>query len=187
MKDPIEAIARASRVRHRRVLLRGRWWKSDCGPLIAYQKEGHSPVALLSDGSAGYQIVDPETRRSTPVNDETAQALEPEAVMLYPSLPDEVKKPWQLLRFALRGRSSDAIFIVGLSLIMTLTGMLIPISMALVMDQAIPESDRRLLTELGLALVASSIGAGLFGFSRGLVTIRAAIALDAAAESALSG
>jgi ATP-binding cassette subfamily C protein len=68
---------------------------------------------------------------------------------------------------------------------MTLIGMLTPLSMAMVMDRAIPDSNRRLLMELGLALVAASLGVGLFGLSRGLVTIRAAIAVDATTESSI--
>ncbi len=66
VKDPLEAITRASRVRHRRVLLRGAWWKSDCGPLVGYLKEKHSPVALLRARGSGYEIVDPETRQKVP-------------------------------------------------------------------------------------------------------------------------
>lgn len=185
MKDPLEAITRASRVRQRRVLLREYWWKSDCGPLVGYLNEKRSPVALLRVRGSGYEIVNPETRQRVPVNDQTVPLLAPQAVMIYPSLPDEVKKPWQLVRFSLRGRSRDVLFVIGLSLITTLIGMLTPLAMSMVMDQAIPDSNQRLLTELGLALVAASLGAGLFGLSRGLVSIRTAIALDARTESSL--
>src|SRR5436305_878569 len=72
VKDPLEAIARASRVRHRKVLLRGLWWKTDCGPLVGYLKENHSPVALLNGHGSGYQMLDPETQQKVPVNDQTA-------------------------------------------------------------------------------------------------------------------
>src|SRR5262245_18184517 len=63
IRDPIEAIARASRVQHRRVLLREAWWKSDCGPLVGYLKETESPVALLSPRAGGCEIVDPPTHQ----------------------------------------------------------------------------------------------------------------------------
>ena len=184
-KDPLEAITRASRVRHRRVLLRGAWWKSDCGPLVGYLKEKHSPVALLVADGSGYEMVDPETRQKVRVDDRTADLLAPEAVMIYPRLPDEVKKPWQLLRFSLRGRTADVLFVIGLSVLITLIGMLTPMAMATVMDKAIPDSNERLLMELGLALVAASFGVGLLGLSRGLVAIRASIAVDATTESSV--
>jgi len=53
------------------------------------------------------------------------------------------------------------------------------------MDKAIPDSNQRLLAELGLALVAASIGMGLFELASGLVTIRAAVGVDATTESTL--
>jgi ATP-binding cassette subfamily C protein len=184
-KDSLEAIARASHIRHRKVLLRRLWWKTDCGPLVGFLKEKHSPVALLNSRGVGYQIVDPETGRRIPVDEHSAPLLAPEAVMLYPNLPGDVRRPWRLLRFSLRGRSNDIIFVIGLSLAITLIGMLTPMAVAMVMDQAIPDSDRGLLMELGLILVTASLGSGLFGLSRGLLTIRTSIAVDTTAEAAL--
>ncbi|NJL41737.1 MAG: hypothetical protein HC899_37460 [Leptolyngbyaceae cyanobacterium SM1_4_3] len=35
-QDPIEAIARASRVRMRRLQLVDDWWKKGCGPLLGF-------------------------------------------------------------------------------------------------------------------------------------------------------
>jgi ATP-binding cassette subfamily C protein len=185
VRDPLEAITRASRVRQRRVLLRGAWWKSDCGPLVGYLREKHSPVALLYVRGSRYEMLVPETRQKIEIDDRTAQLLEPEAVMIYPSLPDAVKKPWQLARFSLRRRYVDILFIIGLSLTATLIGMLTPQAMAMVMDKAIPDSNQRLLLELGLALVAASIGMGLFELSYGLIAIRTAIGVDATTESTL--
>jgi NHLM bacteriocin system ABC transporter ATP-binding protein len=185
LKDPLEAIARASGVRYRRVLLRGRWWRADCGPLIGYLRETQSPVALLKSGASGYEIVNPQTRQRLPVNEDTARELSPQAVVFYPTLTDRVEKPWQLLFLSLRGRSKDILFIVGLSLVISCVGMLTPMAMAIVINQAIPDSNQRLLTELGFVLIAASLGAGLFGLSQGVVAIRSAIALDATAESAI--
>ena len=45
IKEPLEAIARSSRLRLRQVLLRDKWWTTDCGALVAYTAE--KPVALL--------------------------------------------------------------------------------------------------------------------------------------------
>ncbi|HEY9768933.1 MAG TPA: hypothetical protein V6C71_10625 [Coleofasciculaceae cyanobacterium] len=47
IKEPLEAIARASRLRMRQVLLEDEWWQQDCGPLVAYTKSDRLPVALL--------------------------------------------------------------------------------------------------------------------------------------------
>lgn len=58
-KEPLEAIARASQLRLRRVLLRGQWWQKDSGPLIAYTQESHQPVALLPVRGNRYELFNP--------------------------------------------------------------------------------------------------------------------------------
>lgn len=183
--DPLDAIARASRLRHRRVLLRGEWWRADCGPLVGYLAEDHRPVALLRESRQAYRIVDPETRSATPVNAETAALLAPEATMFYHRLPDSLVNPLQLVAFALRGRYGDLAWIISLAVAATLVGMLMPLATALVMDSAIPNADRRLLGELGLALLAAALGTAIFELAQGFVTIRMAIASDAKAQSAV--
>ncbi|MBD95910.1 MAG: NHLP bacteriocin export ABC transporter permease/ATPase subunit [Acidobacteria bacterium] len=185
VKNPLDGIARASQLRHRRVLLRGEWWSDDCGPLVGYLEDGHRPVALLPGKRPGYEIVDPETLHRTPVTGETVQRLAPEAVMLYRPLPAGRLKPWQLVGFSLRGRGPDIAFLLGLSLIVTLIGMLTPMATALVMDTAIPDSDRRLLLELGLGLAAASFGVGLLSLAQSIVAIRLSTAADSATQTAV--
>ncbi|MGF1513699.1 MAG: NHLP bacteriocin export ABC transporter permease/ATPase subunit [Elainellaceae cyanobacterium] len=60
LKEPLEAIARASQLRLRRVLLRAGWWRRDGDPILAY-RAGHRPVALLPtrQGRARYEMLDP--------------------------------------------------------------------------------------------------------------------------------
>jgi hypothetical protein len=58
VNNPLEAIARASRLRLRRVLLRDRWWQTDGGPIVAYTRDQH-PVALLPMSGDRYRIYDP--------------------------------------------------------------------------------------------------------------------------------
>src|SRR5205085_8256764 len=68
MIDPLQAIALASGVRTRNVLLAGKWWAEQNGPILAYTASDRRPVALLPvrpavvaqvfDGSQ-YVLVDP--------------------------------------------------------------------------------------------------------------------------------
>ncbi len=58
-QEPLDAIARASQLRLRRVLLRGQWWQQDCGPMVAYLKEDRQPVALLPLSGDRYEIYAP--------------------------------------------------------------------------------------------------------------------------------
>ena len=58
-KDPIQALARACRVRARRVVLREGWWRADNGPLLGRWADTPAPLALLPCAAAA-------TRRTTP-------------------------------------------------------------------------------------------------------------------------
>ena len=153
--------------------------------MVGYLEDGHRPVALLPTGNGEYEVVDPVANLRTRVNEEVADSLAPEAVMFYRRLPDGKLKPWQLVPFSLRGRGVDIAFLLGLSLVVTLIGMLTPMATATIMDTAIPDSNRRLLIELGLGLIAASFGVGLLSLARGIVAIRVSTAADATTQSAV--
>ena len=46
-RDPVSAIAQAARVRTRQVMLKGRWWNLESGPMVAFLDQDKRPVALL--------------------------------------------------------------------------------------------------------------------------------------------
>jgi ATP-binding cassette subfamily C protein len=183
--DPLEAIARASRLRMRRVLLEPDWWKQDCGPLIAFLEDGHRPVALLRSKGDRYEIADPETGERVRATEETDALLEPRAAMLYPPLPDYVQKPWHLVRFCLQDKKPDIAFALGLAALVALLGMITPQAMAIVIDEAIPDANQRLLVELGFALVALTFGMALFGLAQSIMSVRLALTADARTQAAM--
>ena len=185
LRHPFEAIARASRLRFRRVLLTGPWWQSDCGPLLAELAEDGRPVALLRREGRGYEIVDPDDGSRRPVDEQSSRSLAPQAFMIYRRLPDGVRGVGDLLRFALRGRLGDLGFVLGLALVTTLLGMLTPQATALIMDNAIPDANVRLLLEIGFALVAAAFGMALFGLAQSIVSIRINVGVDSTTQAAV--
>ncbi len=179
------AVLRASRLRHRSVLLAGEWWRKDCGPLLAYLEEDHRPVALLRDELRGYAIVDPVQGTRTALDADTTLLLEPRAVTLYRRLPDRLSSVWRLVAFSRGGGRGDLALILTMALVVTLLGMITPQATALIMDSAIPDADRRLLLELGLGLLAAALGASLFGLAQSIASIRFSIHSDATTQSAM--
>src|SRR5207245_9596833 len=57
--DAVAAIARASRVRVRRVALRDDWWRNDHGPLLAFTAADPRPGAPLPAAPTNYHLADP--------------------------------------------------------------------------------------------------------------------------------
>ncbi|WP_298914454.1 hypothetical protein [uncultured Nostoc sp.] len=77
IKEPLEAIVRASRIRMRRVLLRDNWWEKDSGPIVAYTQQDNRPVALLPIGATHYEIFDPVEHTRLKVDERIAATLVP--------------------------------------------------------------------------------------------------------------
>ena len=180
IKDPLSAIARASQMRIRQVLLESGWWKRESGPLLAYSQEDNSPVALLPKGQS-YILFDPKKNTKQTINQEIAETISPLAFTFYRPLRLIIRNAVDLFLFGLKGYELSAIGIVVFGLTVTLLGMIVPQATAILVNDAIPNSDRSLLSQLGLALFAAAFGQSAFQVSQGILTNR----VESAADSVL--
>jgi len=184
--NSLEAIARSSRIRTRRVTLSGKWWKRDCGSLLGWSAdEERRPLALLRTRRLRYEIRDPSRDSSEPVDARTAQGLAPEAVMLYRPLPEGKLRLVDLFRFSLDRRSRELALVVLTGVVATLLGMVTPQAIAVLMDNAIPDANPRLLIELGAGLIAAAFGQTIFSLSQGIVLMRIGVGSEAESQAAL--
>lgn len=184
VKDPLEAIVRASRLRLRQVLLRGNWWNKDGGPLVAYTQQ-NQPVALLPVSATRYELFDPVEQTRTPIDASTASALSAVAYTFYRPLPDKALNAWDLCRFALRGRFKELLVITLTGLAATLLGMLTPQATAILIDNAIPDSDRGLLLQVGLGLFVAALGTALFRLTQGFALLRVETTSESSTQAAV--
>lgn len=184
VKEPLEAIVRASRIRMRRVLLQGRWWEKDCGCLVAYTLDNR-PIALLSVSNNRYEMFDPVEQTRISVDEGIASTVAPVAYMFYRSLPDKALQAFDLLQFAFKGGQKDLIVIIFTGILVTLLGMLAPQATAIIMDSAIPDSDRGLLLQIGLGLLIAALATGLFQLTQGLALLRLETASDTSTQAAV--
>ncbi len=185
VKEPLEAIVRASRLRMRRILLRDNWWERDCGPLVAYTQQDNRPMALLPFKANRYEIFDPADRTRVAVDARSASTLDPCAYMFYRSLPDKVLNALDLFRFALKNRGRDLLVIFLTGIAATLLGMLTPHATAILIDNAIPDSDRGLLLQVGLGLLVAAFGTALFRLAQGFTLLRVETISDASTQAAV--
>ncbi|MBD1919042.1 MULTISPECIES: NHLP bacteriocin export ABC transporter permease/ATPase subunit [Cyanophyceae] len=199
MKQPLDAIARASQLRLRRVLLRGEWWRQDCGPLVAYTKEGRSPVALLPMAGPRYEIYapvglslsphsptsPPPSPHHLPLTPTLAAHLDPVAFVFYRPLPTDNLNALSLLRFAFRGQGRDWLMIGLTGIAATLIGMVVPQATAVLVDTVVPYGDRALLWQIGLGLLAAAFGAASFQLAQAIATLRVETGADAHLQAAV--
>ncbi len=185
IRDPLESLARASRLRVRRVLLREAWWRRDCGPLLAYRGPDELPVALLPRPGGGYELFDPTAEERRPLDEELAVELDPVARSFYRPFPEGPLGARDVLRFALSGRARDIAGLLASALAVTLLAMTLPIATGVVIDVAIPTADRALLAQVLGGLLAAALGAGMFRLSSGLLLARAEARADADTQAAV--
>jgi hypothetical protein len=185
VRDPLDAIARASHIRVRRVTLQGEWWKQDSGPLVTYKLEDNRPIALLPVSESRYEIIDPVLQKRLPCNQKIAATLSPVAYTFYRPLP-ETQNFLSLMKFALYGRSKEMLTILFAGIATTLLGMVTPQATALIIDQAIHQrGDQSLLFQLALGLVATTIGATLFQLTQGFALMRLETYADTTTQAAV--
>ncbi len=183
--DRVEAIARASRVRVRKVVLHDSWWRHDCGPLLAFKGDDNRPVAVLPRPGGGYLLFDPESGGRSEMNEALASTMAPEGYVFYRPLPLQASSGVALLRFALSGRGGDFLVILATATAATLLGMLTPQATAILVDHAIPDADLRMLWHIGLGLLAAALGIAVFRWSQGIAMMRIETAADAVTQSAV--
>jgi ATP-binding cassette subfamily C protein len=183
--EMLAEIARASRIRMRRIVLDDGWWQTDCGPLLGYMEADDRPVALLPIAAGKYELLDPETRTRSPINHRTVHQLSPTAYTFYRSLPQRVETALDLLKFALAGRTKEGITILWTGIATVGLAMLTPLATALLIDVALPNANRSLLWQIGLGLLAASAGGALFQLAQRRVTLRVETIADLTTQAAL--
>jgi NHLM bacteriocin system ABC transporter ATP-binding protein len=185
VQDPLQAIARASRLRMRSVSLQGQWWKKDCGAMLAYTLEDNHPVALLPVSDTRYEIFDPIRRSRTPVNARSAAQLTSTGYTFYRPLPDKALQTIDLLRFALQGHYKELVIVLIAGIATSLLGMLTPQATAILIDNAIPDANRGLLIQIALGLLATAFGSTLFQLAQGIAIMRVETFADSSTQAAV--
>ncbi len=182
LDDPVSAIARASGVRTRRVVLVGKWWKLDSGPLLGYLRDGNHPVALLPR-SGGYEMVDPRTGTPVAISPANRDELLGTAYSFYRAFDARPLRPWDVLRFGLFRTSRDWVVLALLGLSSALLGLFVPVATGLIISNVIPGAERDQLVVLIAALTVNAIVVSLFEFAQGIAVLRMEARMDSAVEA----
>jgi NHLM bacteriocin system ABC transporter ATP-binding protein len=184
LREPLDAIARASRIRVRRITLRDKWWLQDSGPLLAYTLEDNRPVAILPISETRYEIIDPILQTRIKCDRKTASTISGTAYTFYRPLP-QILQATSLLQFALYGRSKELWTLLLGGIATTLLGAIAPQATAILIDQAIPDANRALLYQIAFGLLAATLGTSLFQLTQGFAIMRLETFADTTTQAAV--
>lgn len=171
-------IARSARLRVRRTLLRGEWWKDDGGPLVAWHGEARNPVALIRRGSGRYVMFDTRTGTQRPVDRSLAMELAPEAASFYPALPTRPLRFRDLLAFSFQHASGNFLRIGFAVVAIGLLSLVTPLVTNVLISSVIPRSELDQLTFCALALAVTAIAIASVQTMQGLAMLRVEGTMD---------
>lgn len=186
--DPVEAIARASRIRVRRVRLEGDWWRQDNGPLLVFRQVDARPLALLPTAPTRYEVADTTTGKYKALTPADGRQLDPDrAYQFFRPLPARSLTPWRLFYFAFAGTGRDWAWVFVLGLAGALVALFPPIVTGWVFDWIIPggASQRFQLLLVTVALAAAASAGVLFRLARSVAILRLETRMDIGAQAGL--
>ena len=129
VKEPEEQLEYALRphgIMYREITLSGDWYKSAFGPMIAYRADDGLPVVLFPKRFGGYYWYDKDGNKVT-ANKNTAACLSSDALCFYSPLPLKKLGISDLFKYMKDCLNlSDYALLLGLTLGVTLIGMLLP-------------------------------------------------------------
>jgi NHLM bacteriocin system ABC transporter ATP-binding protein len=185
LRDPVAAIARASGIRFRRVILDENWWTREGPPLLAFHESDRRPFALLPKRGGGYRAFDPVDRSHVSVKQQFGATLEPFAYTFYRAFPPRAVKVTELFTFGLRGAGRDVFLVLAMGILSGLLGMATPILTGTIFDSIIPGAQRSRLLEMAVFLGSASLASVMFGLTRGFAVLRLEGKMEAIVQAAV--
>ncbi len=184
--DPLGDIARASRVRVRRVRLEGDWWRRDAGPLLAFRSAGSAPVALLPESARKMFLRDPAAGVTLEVDASVVVELEPYGYVFYRSLPERALEGSDILQFVVGNAAGEFRSVLILGLLCGLISALIPLAVRHILEHTAPGVGAASLPRsIGLVLLLSVLAGSLFEAVRNITLLRVEGKVDAVLQPAL--
>ena len=165
-------IARASKLRVRRTLLRPDWWRYTTGPLVGWLQSSGQPVAIIPDGRHRYSLIEGRTGNRRSIDAATSLDLSPEAAMFYVPLPSQPLSAGNLLAFCMRLVRADSLRILVAAFVMAALTVAAPLITELLIDSVIPRSELDQLAFCAAALLAVAIGTAIFQLVQSVAMLR---------------
>ncbi|WP_019646714.1 NHLP bacteriocin export ABC transporter permease/ATPase subunit [Novispirillum itersonii] len=170
-------------VRLRPVQLRGLWWRTAYGPMLARRDD--RTVALIPGQGGHYLLHDPALPAPQPVTAELAETLSANADLAYPRLPLRLSSWGQVIRFAFADGGPDRRTMILIAAAGAALSSAVPVASGWLFEHIIPAAALSDLWQIAAALILMALGAGAFEAARALLLVRMEGRADWRTQSAL--
>lgn len=186
----LEDIARISHFMIREVHLEDNWYNTASGSLLVYKEntedEYCTPVACIPNGPKKYIEYDSQEMTVNPVDKDINDTYIKTAYMIYKPLPCRKLTFIDILHFS-KGTfyKRDLFVIFLLTLIGAMIGLLLPCLNQLIYDKYILYGRQNILLQMGMIVLAFTLGNLLFSIVKNLAVFRSSKGLETSLLSAV--
>lgn len=184
MNEQMEYMLRPTGIMRRTVELKDKWWKSAVGAFIAQTKSGDT-VALIPEPMKGYSFFDYETGKRIRITSKTADLLEESAFCFYKPFPLRKINLVDISKYIMSTlNKADIIYIVVISLIVQVIGMISPFVSRLLYGAVIPVGKVSLLFPFATLLIGMTLSQTLIRITSALVSARLGMKMNVSIQAA---
>ncbi len=184
LESQLEYMLRPSQTMRRRVELRGNWWEDAAGGYLGSTKDGDI-IAIVPSKWSGYQYTD-KSGEIIKINKKTAKNINVNAFCFYVTFPLESLKIKDLVKFMAKTMSkADMVFVVLITLLIQLIGMISPKITHLIYNVIIPSGEAGLILPVATFLFGLSVGGMLVGLTKTIIMNRFQNKMSVAVNSAI--
>lgn len=184
--EQIEYRIRPFGIMRRNVVLEKGWYHNAIGAMLGTLKEDGRAVALIPGKISGYFMMDFMTGKKTKLNRKTAKLLDTEAMAFYKPLPMKALKIRDLLVYmGSLLNTSDIIMYVGMTLIVTLLGLLSPMFTKWLFSSVLESGSYTMLIALTVFMICFTVCRLLINTFQTLINSRMGIKQNIAVQAAV--
>lgn len=183
--DPLGDITRASKIRYREVLLKKNWWNQDSGALLGFLKEDGTPIAIIPQGNKSYEIYNPSSKTTIPIEEDNAELIDQVAYTFYQPFPEKKLSVLDIIKFGIFNDTRDFYLLITMGIAATVLGLITPILTGLVYDVVIPNASRYGVVQIGFALMMALLGYVLFELTESYALLRIETKMDHRLQAAV--
>ncbi|MFA5879049.1 MAG: NHLP bacteriocin export ABC transporter permease/ATPase subunit [Candidatus Margulisiibacteriota bacterium] len=175
LRDPVNEIASASKIRVRKLGLVGKWWQEDAGPILLWNSETQEVFSLIPSSSTTYSLYDLAAKTITEVTPKVAKNL-PEglaAYMFYRSFPNKILTIMDIIKFGIKSAEKRDLYnMLFLGFFIGVLTMALPFFTSTIMNYIIPNDEKIQLYQIVPLILAINLGSFLFQIVRSIAMQR---------------
>lgn len=183
--DQMDYALQPHGIMYRAVVLSEDWYRHSFSPMIAYRAEDGLPVVLLPGKFGGYSWSDKDGNK-VKAGKRTASRLLPDAICFYSPLPLKKIGIKGLLGYMTTCLNwADVAMLIGLTLLVTLCGMLLPLITRMLSGFVLESGSGLVLWSTAVFLLCVLVSSQLLTASRELAMSRIRIKVSVPMEAAM--